>query len=103
MYYTVQARLIPDTASELLLSLTVGTISAQKPDGKGIVASMDRAKIGDDGPVRWSEVCYCSTPLAHEWETVYDHFVTEMETEEVQGCVEFEGEPFMAHLEELAR
>jgi hypothetical protein len=102
MYYIVTARLIPDTAAELLRKLTDGTISSQKPDGKEIVASMERAKLADDGLVRWSEVCYCATPLAHERQTVYDHYVTEMETEEVEGYVEFEGEPLMDYLNGLA-
>ena len=103
MYYTVTARLIPETAAEFLGKLTDGTISAQKPDGKEIVASMGRAKLGDDGLVRWSEVCYCATPLAHERQTVYDHFFTAMATGEVEGYVEFEGKPLMDHLKGLAK
>ena len=99
MHYTVSAHLIPDTATEFLRKLTDDTIENQKPDGKEIVASMQRAVIDDEDIVRWSEKCYCSTPLAHERETVYDHFFTEIETEEVEGYVEFEGERFMAFLE----
>jgi hypothetical protein len=98
MYYTVTARLIPGTAADFLGKLADGTIESQKPDGKEIVASMKRAKIGDDGVVRWSEVCYCPTPLQHERATVYDNFFDNIQTEEVEDYVAFDGEPFMAYL-----
>lgn len=75
MLYAVTARFKPDTAAEFLRKLRDGTIENQKPDGKEIVASMKRAVIGDDGIVRWSEKCYCPTPLEHERETVYDRFL----------------------------
>ena len=58
MHYTVQARIIPETAADFLRKLTDGTIENQKPDGKEIVASMKRAVIDEDGIVRWGEVCY---------------------------------------------
>ena len=99
MYYTVTARLIPGTAADFLGKLADGTIESQKPDGKEIVASMKRAKIGDDGVVRWSEVCYCPTPLQHERATMYDQHFTDIQTEEVEDYVEFDGEPFMEFLE----
>ena len=99
MHYKVQARLIPDAAADFLRKLTDGTIENQKPDGKEIVASMQRAVIDDEGVVRWCEVCYCSTPLQHERETVYDQHFTDIETEEVEDYVEFEGEPLMKFLE----
>ena len=50
--------------------------------------------------MQWSEQCFCSVPLEHERQTVYDNFFTGMEIESVEGYVEFEGEPFM---EALAR
>ena len=103
MHYTVQARLITDTAADFLRRLTDGTIETQKPDGKEIVASMQRAVIDEEGVVRWSEVCYCPTPLLHERETVYDQHFTDIETEEVEGYVEFDGDSLMAYLEQWAR
>ena len=102
MHYTVTACIIPETAADFLRKLTDGTIEAQKPDGREIVASMNRAVIDNDGVVRWSEVCYCPTPLQHERETVYDRHFTDLETEEVDGCVEFEGKPLMERLQEIA-
>lgn len=99
MHYTVTAHFKPETAADFLRKLTDGTIENQKPDGKEIVASMKRAKIGEEGVVRWSEVCYCPTPLEHERATVYDLHFTDIETEVIEGHMEFEGEPFMEHLQ----
>lgn len=60
---------------------------------------MKRAVIDNEGVVRWSEVCYCPTPLQHERATVYDQHFTDLETEEVEGYVAFDGEPLMEFLE----
>ena len=98
MYYSVTASFKPETATEFHRLLTDGTIECQKPDGKEIVASMKRAKIDEAGVVRWSEVCYCPTPLQHERETVYDRFFEDIQTEEVKDYVEFDGEDFMDRL-----
>ena len=98
MHYVVKARLIASGAAELHRKLTDGSIKAQKPDGNEIVASMQRARVTRSGLIQWSAVCYCDTPLAHERETVYDHHFTDIETEEVDDYVEFEGEPLMDHL-----
>ena len=98
MYYTVTARLRYDTAADLQRKLTEGSITSQKPDGKEIAASMQRAVIDDEGVVRWSEVCYCSTPLEHERATVYDQHFTNLEVAEVEDYVQFEGKPLMALL-----
>ncbi len=59
---------------------------------------MNRARIDDSGIVRWSELCYRSTPLTHERETVYDQHLTQMEIEEAGSHVEFQGQPFMEYL-----
>ena len=59
---------------------------------------MQRARITRSGLVQWSEVCYCTPPLAHERETVYDHHFTDIETDEVDDYVEFEGESLMDYL-----
>ena len=102
MQYTVQASFNSNTAAEFHRLLTNGTIEGQKPDGKEIVASMKRAMIDEAGVVHWSEVCYCPTPLEHERATVYDRFFDDIETEEIDGQREFEGEEFMGHLTRLA-
>ncbi len=101
MHYAVTARFYSDTAAEFHRRLTDGTIKSQKPDGKEIVASMKRAKIDGKGIVRWSEVCYCPTPLEHERATVYDRFFEDIDTEEIDHYIEFDGEDFMGHLTRL--
>ena len=98
MIYLVNARFKTHTSSEFLEKLTDGTIASQKPDGQEIVASMNRARVDESGVVRWSELCYCSTPLAHERATVYDQHFTDLETEVAEAHVEFDGQPFMEYL-----
>lgn len=100
MHYIVFARLLPESSADLLRKLADGSIESQKPDGKEIVASMQRAVIDEEGLVRWSEVCYCPAPLAHERETVYDHHFTDIATEEVDDYVEFKGRPLLEYLAE---
>ena len=81
MLYAVSAKLIPDRAGEFFTRLTDGSIAAQRPDGQEIVAAMGRACIGSDGTVRWTETCFCPTPLKHERETVLDRYFTDIETD----------------------
>jgi hypothetical protein len=101
MHYIVTAHFKSETAAEFHRKLTDGTIASQKPDGKEIVDSMHRAKLGEESLVRWSEACYCPTPLEHERATVYDHFFDGIETEEVNGHMDLEGDEFMGHLARL--
>ena len=102
MYYTVSARLKEETAAELLRKLNDGTIESQQPDGSEIVASMHRARVDGSGLIRWSEVCYCPTPLQHERATVYDHHFDDLSTEPTDGYKDFEGQKFMEYLARLA-
>ena len=100
MHYAVSGQLLSNKSTEFLQLLTDGTIASQKPDGKEIVASMQRAVVDQGGIVRWSEVCYCPTPLQHERTTIYDHFFSELETQQIDGYQEFTGQPFMEFLQE---
>ena len=102
MFYSVTARFKREMAVEFLRHLTDDTIRQQQPDGHEIADSMNRARLGSDGFVRWSEVCYCPTPLAHERKTVLDNVFNDIETEKIEGYVEFEGESFMAYLKREA-
>ena len=101
MIYTISAKLDTKTAVDLFRKLSDGSISDQKPDGKEIVDSMNRARIDDSGTVRWSEACYCPTPLEHERQTVYDHHFVDFQTEQVEDHVEFAGEPLIEYLQRL--
>lgn len=94
MIYRVTARPIEGTMPAFFAALTDGTISEQKPDGAEIVASMKRARVKRSGEVEWFESCYCPAPLKHERETVYDRFMTDMETELVEEHSEVEGDSF---------
>ena len=98
MIYSVKARYIEKKMGEFYQKLTDGTIENQKPDGQEIINSMKRAKITEANVIQWSETCFCPTPLKHERETVYDHFLTDLETVEIDDYVEYEGESFMDFL-----
>ncbi|MFQ5573075.1 MAG: hypothetical protein ACE5EJ_02365, partial [Nitrosopumilaceae archaeon] len=99
MIYSVKARFIEEKIGEFYRKLTDGTIQNQKPDGQEIVNSMKRAKITEPNTIQWSEMCFCSPPLKHERETVYNHFLTDMETEIIDDYAEFDGELFFEFLE----
>jgi len=96
--YSIKARYIEKKTVEFYQKLTDGTIQNQKPDGQEIINSMKRAKITEPNTIQWSEMCFCPTPLKHERETVYNHFLTDMETEIIDDYVEYEGEFFMDFL-----
>ena len=99
MIYSVKARFIEEKMGEFYRKLTDGTIQNQKPDGQEIVNSMKRAKITEPNTVQWSEMCFCPTPLKHERETIYNHFLTNMETEIIDDNAEFDGDLFFEFLE----
>ena len=98
MIYSVRAKLIDEQAKKFLRDLTDGTIAQQQPDGEEIVASMERARITDDGYACWTEACYCPTPLKHERETQLDQYFSEIDTTHADGHKVFDGVPLMAHL-----
>ncbi len=100
MLYQIRAQIIEEKTAEFLEKLTDGSIEQQRPDGQEIVASMKRARITAPGVIEWSETCYCPTPLAHERETVYDHFLSEIQTEEISSEAEIMGESFWDYLVE---
>ena len=98
MIYSVRATLVAENGGEFYRQLTDGTIAGQRPDGAEIVAAMERARIAGDGSVRWTETCYCATPLKHERETVLDRYFVEIETELRDAHADFDGEPLMDRL-----
>ena len=98
MLYSVSAKLIADRAPEFYTRLTDGSIAAQRPDGAEIVAAMQRARVTPDGVARWTETCYCPTPLKHERATVLDRYFTAIETKVIPKAVTFDGAPLMDRL-----
>lgn len=97
--YSVKAQFIEEKMDEFYQKLTNATIGNQKPDGQEIIDFMKRAKIIGPKTIQWAEMCFCSTPLKHEQTTVYNHFLTNLETNSIEGFVEFEGESFFEFLE----
>jgi hypothetical protein len=102
MLYKVRARYDEDKAGEFFQKLTDGTVATQKPDGTEIVASMRRAKIISAGTIQWYETCYCDAPLQHERETVYDFYLSDITTEQVNFKTELGGESFWSYLQSKA-
>ncbi len=99
MNYSVKAKYIEEKMGEFYQKLTDGTIQNQKPDGQEIINSMKRAKITAPKIIQWSEMCFCPTPLKHERETIYNHFLTDLETKTIDNYVEFDGESFFDFLQ----
>ena len=101
--YSVKARYIEEKMEESYQKLTDGTIQNPKPDGQEIVNSMKRAKIIEPNVIRWYEMCFCSPPLKHERETVYNQFLEDIETKVTDEYVEYDGELFMDFLEKQSK
>ena len=99
MFYSIKAQYIEEKMGEFYEKLIDGTIQNQKPDGQEIVNSMKRAKITTPKTIQWSEMCFCPTPLKHERETIYNHFLNDLETQTIDDYVEFDGESFFDFLE----
>ena len=102
MIYRVRARFKTDTAAELRRKLDDGSIAAQQPDGQEIVDSLGRAVVRPSGDVQWSEMCFCDPPLAHERATVLDHFFDTLVAEPIDGYEQYDGQPFLEHLDAIA-
>jgi hypothetical protein len=98
MIYSIKAKFIEEKMKEFFQNLIDGTIENQKPDGTEILSSMKRAKIIEPGIIEWSEMCFCSTPLKHERQTVYDKFFSNMEIKNIDDYEKFEGESFFDYI-----
>jgi hypothetical protein len=101
MIYSVKARFRENKMPEFYHKLTDGTILSQEPDGQEIADSMKRATITGPGTIQWTETCYCSPPLKHERQTVYDKYLFDLETMPTDGHKQYAGESFMGHLKSL--
>lgn len=100
--YLVKAQPIVTEMPRLWTLLNDGTIEAQEPDGREILASMRRA-VMNHGKVEWHETCYCSPPLSHERATVYDEFFFDMEIGPLVATAPPKGEGFWHYLEDQNR
>lgn len=98
MLYKVQAKFDESKAREFHELITSGSLKKQRPDGNEIINSMNRARIDSSGVIRWTETCYCSSPLNHERTTVYDNYFIDIKTQPTENHEEFEGKPFLEHI-----
>jgi len=101
MIYSIRAKFVENELKEFFHKLTDGTIENQKPDGAEIIISMKRAKIVEPGVIQWSEMCFCSPPLKHERQTVYDSVFSDMKISIVDDYVDFEGGSFFDYLKKF--
>ena len=101
MIYSIKAKFKKEKMKEFFQRLNDGSIENQKPDGKEILNSMRRAKITEPGLIQWSEMCFCSPPLKHERQTVYDKYLSDMKISQIDNYVEFEGESFIEYLKKV--
>ena len=101
MIYSIKGKFIQEKMQEFFQKLTDGTIENQKPDGLEIISSMKRAKITEPGIIQWSEMCFCSPPLKHERQTVYDKYFSELEINQIEDYADFKGESFFNFLKKL--
>jgi len=102
LLYLVRGRPMVAEMGKFWTLLNDGTVEAQEPDGREIVASMRRA-VMNGGKAEWHETCYCSPPLRHERATVYDQFFTDLETEPSDTPAPLKGESFWHYLEEWSK
>src|SRR6516162_9982773 len=98
MIYKVKARVIEERIGEFYRKLADGTVAKQRPDGEEITASMKRAVLTAPGVAEWYEMCFCPTPLAHERQTQYDFYFTDMTTETAEGYGEVQGESLCSYM-----
>lgn len=103
MIYSVKARFRQDMMPEFYRKLIDGTIQSQKPDGEEIVDSMKRAVITGPDIIQWTENCYCSPPLKHERQTIYDKYLFDLETAPLDDYKEYSGKSFMDYLGSLQK
>jgi len=100
MLYKVKATYRPENLKAFFIALTDGSIEVQEPDGSTMVKAMQEAKMTDDDTITWYEECYCTTPLKHERETVYDTYLSDIDTIRVtEVSDDIEGRSFWEYLE----
>jgi len=68
MRYLVTARVKPGQDDPLRDAIADGTLGRGSVAGDEYIRNMHAARRGDDGRVRWVEVCFCPTPLLEERE-----------------------------------
>jgi hypothetical protein len=88
MRYLVHARVKPDRESSLLRAIESESLGQGSVAEGEYVRNMREARVGEDGTVRWVEVCYCPTPLQEErpyWEE-YFHLTKVQDAHDRRKC-----------------
>lgn len=98
MNYQVSGKLNIELAGELLAKLNDGSIRAQQPDGEEIYKGLQAAVVKKDW-VLMNMICFCSTPLEHERETVLDRHFNHLDIQAQPMRQKHQGEPFLSYLE----
>jgi hypothetical protein len=101
MIYSVTAHFTDDRIRGLYQKLMDGSIYSQNPEGKALYYAIKRAKVMSPGLAKWTELCYCTSPLQQERETVLDQYFDQIETQEVDYYQVFKGIPLLEHLKQL--
>lgn len=71
----MNARLKPGRQPTLLAAVEDGALGQGSVAGDDYRHNMNHAWIGEEGVVRWIEVCFCEVPLEEErpyWEAYFD-------------------------------
>jgi len=80
MVYRVKAQIDKLKMKAFYDALTEGYVPDQEQDGAEIVNAMQKAVMTGHDTLEWYETCHCVTPLKHERETVYDKYLSDIET-----------------------
>jgi hypothetical protein len=75
MRYLVTARVRPGKERALLDAVEDGALGSGSVAGEEYLRNMREARLGDDGRVKWVEVCFCDVPLDEErpyWEEFFE-------------------------------
>jgi hypothetical protein len=75
MRYLVKASVKSGCAENLLQAIQSEALGQGSVAEGEYLRNMRDARVGDDGTVRWVEVCYCPAPLQEErsyWEAYFD-------------------------------
>ena len=93
MRYLVTARVKPGREADLLRAIEDGTLGAGSVAGDEYLRNMEKARLCNNGSLRWVEVCFCAEPLQEErpyWEEYFD-FVRVQDAHARHRCRDLNG------------
>jgi len=75
MRYLVTARVKQGKEAELLRAIEDGSLGKGSVAGREYLRNMEKARVYDDGRIKWVEICFCKSPLSEErpyWESFFE-------------------------------